>query len=97
MFYCSNCGALEGVQSFAYKYTFLLEVFTKITMLQFLKFMIIHVLRKHRRFPCNIIMDKNLIYIDPDYNSGASEGVQLIQAMFLQKNDVQGVFTKQIL
>lgn len=95
MFYCSNCGALERVQSFAYKYTFLLEVFTKITMLQFLKFMII--LRKHRRFPCNIIMDKNLIYIDPDYNSGALEGVQLIQAMFLQKNDVQGVFTKQIL
>lgn len=95
MFYCSNCGALERVQSFAYKYTFLLEVFTKITMLQFLKFMII--LRKHRRFPCNIIMDKNLIYIDPDYNSGALEGVQLIQAMFLQKNDVQSVFTKQIL
>lgn len=42
-------------------------------------------------------MDKNLIYIDPDYNSGALEGVQLIQAMFLQKNDVQSVFTKQIL
>lgn len=40
-------------------------------------------------------MDKNLIYIDPDYNSGASEGVQLIQAMFLQKNDVQSVFTKK--
>lgn len=93
MFYCSNCGALEGVQSFAYKYTFLLEVFTKITMLQFLKFMII--LRKHRRFPCNV--DKNLMYIDPNYNSGASEGMQLIQAMFLQKNDVQSVFTKQIL
>lgn len=53
------------------------------------------ILQKHRRFPCDV--DKNLMYIDPDYNSGASEGVQLIQAMFLQKNDVQSVFTKQIL
>lgn len=62
-------------------------------MLQFFKFMII--LRKHRRFPCDVV--KNFKDIDPDYNSGASEGSQLIQAMFLQKNDVQSVFTKQIL
>lgn len=53
------------------------------------------ILQKHRRFPCDV--DKYLMYIDPDYNSEASEGSQLIQAMFLQKNDVQSVFTKQIL
>lgn len=53
-------------------------------MLQFLKFMMI--LQKHRRIPHGV--DKNLMFSDPRYNSGAPQGVQLIQAMFLQKNDV---------
>lgn len=83
---CFNSGALEGVQSFTYLYTenFWQEVFTKITMLQFLNFMMI--LQKHRRIPHGV--DKNLMFSDPRYNSGAPQGVQLIHAMFLQKNDV---------
>lgn len=83
---CSNSGALEGVQRFTYLYTenFWQEVFTKITMLQFLNFMMI--LQKHRRIPHGV--DKNLMFSDPRYNSGAPQGVQLIHAMFLQKNDV---------
>lgn len=60
------------------------EVLTKITMLQFLNFMMI--LQKHRRIPHGV--DKNLMFSDPRYNSGAPQGVQLIHAMFLQKNDV---------
>ena len=57
---CSNSGALEGVQSFTHLYTenFWQEVFTKITMPQFLNFMMI--LQKHRRIPHGV--DKNLMF-----------------------------------
>lgn len=60
-------------------------------MLQFLNFMMI--LQKHRRIPHGV--DKNLMFSDPRYNSGAQQGVQLIHAMFLQK--MMFMFTKQIL